>query len=76
MHETLGDAELQNDVAAARALEENAGSIAERVKAARADTIASTVEQLAAEDKEAFAAALQQVLGDKLSTADIARILA
>ncbi|KWU41533.1 hypothetical protein RHOSPDRAFT_36903 [Rhodotorula sp. JG-1b] len=76
IHETLGDAELTNDFAAARALEANAASIAERVKSARADTIASSVAELAAEDKEAFVAALQQVLGDKLSAADLARILA
>lgn len=76
VHSTLGNAELTDDFAAARALEANSGSIAERVKSARADTIASSVAKLAAEDKEAFAAALQQVLGDKLNAADLARILA
>ncbi|BGO92724.1 hypothetical protein NBRC10512_003896 [Rhodotorula toruloides] len=77
VHDAVGQGvDLNNDLAAAAAFEQGAAAITERVKLARATTVASTLAQLAQDDKEAFAASLQQVLGDKLTAADLARILA
>ncbi|GAA5983453.1 hypothetical protein JCM11641_007854 [Rhodosporidiobolus odoratus] len=66
--------DLDNDLAVATALEKGKGTIAERVKALRSGSIASSIAQLASEDRSAVVEGLKRALGEKLTAEDLAMI--
>ncbi|GAA6021680.1 hypothetical protein JCM10207_008111 [Rhodosporidiobolus poonsookiae] len=66
--------DLNNDQAVAAALEKGKAGLADRVKAVRAGSIASSIASLAFEDRSAVVEGLKLALGDKLTTDDLAAI--
>ncbi|GAA5906155.1 hypothetical protein JCM6882_006061 [Rhodosporidiobolus microsporus] len=66
--------DFENDQAVAAAFEKGKATLAERVKALRSGSIASSIAQLAGEDRSAVVEGLKLALGSKLTTDDLAAI--